>query len=159
NVLSHTYRRGRKFERINICIKRCACHINAHAPIEALQKLREQINFDPEDVQEIVIGGIEKLIPHHAIYDPKDLMMAQYSIPFCVALSLYFDPTDPESFDDNKLVDKKTRAMMRRGRLQVDQEIEDQGWDRAARVTVTLKSGQRHSSLIVHFKGTPGNPM
>lgn len=26
-------------------------------------------------------------------------MMAQYNIPFCVALSLYFDPTDPGSFE------------------------------------------------------------
>ena len=154
-----THRLGQDFESMNICIKRCACHINAHAPIEALETLHAQLHFTPEEIHEITVGGIEKLVTHHAIYDPKDLMMAQYSIPFCVALSLYFDPTDPESFDDNKLADKKIRAMMRRVRLQVDQEIEDQGWDRAARVTVTLKSGQRHSSLIVHFKGTPGNPM
>ena len=33
-----THRLGREFESMNICIKRCACHINAHAPIEALQK-------------------------------------------------------------------------------------------------------------------------
>ena len=38
-----THRLGTKFESMNICIKRCACHINAHAPIEALQKLREDI--------------------------------------------------------------------------------------------------------------------
>jgi len=154
-----TYRLGREFESMNICIKRCACHINAHAPIEALQKLRQQINFDPEDVQEIVIGGIEKLITHHAIYQPRDLMMAQYSIPFCVALSLYFDPTDPDSFDEKKLKDKKILAMMRKVRLKVDHEIEQKGWDRAARVTIGLAKGQRHSALVVHFKGTPKNPM
>ena len=153
-----TYRLGREFESMNICIKRCACHINAHAPIEALQKLRQQINFDPEDVQEIIIGGIEKLITHHAIYQPKDLMMAQYSIPFCVALSLYFDPTDPESFDEKKLKDKKILAMMRKVRLKVDHEIEQKGWDRAARVTVGLGKKQRHSALVVQFKGTPKNP-
>ncbi len=32
-----THRLGREFESMNIGIKRCACHINAHAPIEALQ--------------------------------------------------------------------------------------------------------------------------
>jgi 2-methylcitrate dehydratase PrpD len=154
-----TYRLGREFESMNICIKRCACHINAHAPIEALQKLREQINFHSEDVREIVIGGIEKLITHHAIYQPKDLMMAQYSIPFCVALSLYFDPTDPDSFDEKKLKDKKILAMMRKVRLKVDHEIEQKDWDRAARVTVDLGKKQRHSALVVHFKGTPKNPM
>ena len=154
-----THRLGREFESMNICIKRCACHINAHAPIEALQKLREQINFKPQDVREIVVGGIEKLVTHHAIYQPKDLMMAQYSIPFCVALSLYFDPTDPESFDERNLKDKRILAMMRKVRLKVDHEIEQKGWDRAARVTVGLANKRRPSTLSVHFKGTPRNPM
>ncbi|MBI3064302.1 MAG: MmgE/PrpD family protein [Deltaproteobacteria bacterium] len=153
-----THRLGRTYESLNICIKRCACHINAHAPIEALQKLREQINFNPQDIREIVVGGIEKLLTHHAIYQPKDLMMAQYSIPFCVALSVYCDPTDPESFDDAKLKDKRILAMMRKVRLKVDDEIEQKGWDRAARVTVGLGT-KKHQALVIHFKGTPKNPM
>ena len=154
-----THRLGRTFESLNICIKRCACHINAHAPIEALQKLREEVDFNPEDAREIVVGGIEKLLTHHAIYQPKDLMMAQYSIPFCVALSLYFDPTDPESFDEKKLQDKKILAMMRKTRLKVDREIEQKGWDRAARVTIRHGDKKRHSTLVIHFKGTPRNPL
>jgi len=153
-----THRLGRTYESLNICIKRCACHINAHAPIEALQKLREEIRFEPQDIREIVVGGIEKLLTHHAIYQPKDLMMAQYSIPFCVALSVYCDPTDPESFDDAKLRDNKILAMMRRVRLKIDHEIEQKGWDRAARVTVRLGT-KKHHALVVHFKGTPKNPM
>ena len=154
-----THRLGREFETMNICIKRCACHINAHAPIEALQKLREQIRFEPKDIRQIAVGGIEKLVTHHAIYKPKDLMMAQYSIPFCVALSLYFDPTDPASFAEKKLRDKSILAMMRKVRLNTDAEIEQKGWDRAARVTVDLKNGQCHSTLVVRFKGTPQNPL
>ena len=154
-----THRLGREFETMNIAIKRCACHINAHAPIEALEKLRSEFHFNPEDIREITVGGIEKLVTHHAIYKPKDLMMAQYSIPFCVALALYCDPTDPESFDEAKLKDRKILAMMRKVRLKIDHEIEQKGWDRAARVSVTLKNKRRHSALIVHFKGTPGNPM
>jgi len=154
-----THRLGREFESMNICIKRCACHINAHAPIEALQQLRDQVNFKPEDIREILVGGIEKLVTHHAIYQPKDLMMAQYSIPFCVALSLYFDPTDPASFDEKKLKDKKILDMMSKIRLKVDREIEEKDWDRAARVTVALANKQRESSLVIHFKGAPKNPM
>jgi len=154
-----THRLGREFETMNIGIKRCACHINAHAPIEALQNLRAEIGFEPEEVREIIVSGIEKLVTHHAIYQPKDLMMAQYSIPFCVALSLYDDPTDPESFNEKKLKDKKILAMMRKVRLKVDHEIEEKGWDRAARVTVALANKQRPSKLVIDFKGTPRNPM
>ena len=84
--------------------------------------------------------------------NPKDLMMAQYSIPFCVALSLYFDPTDPESFDEKKLKDKKILAMMRKVRLKVDHEIEQKGWDRAARVTVSLANKQRRVQADYPFQ-------
>lgn len=154
-----TRRLGREFETLHIGIKRCACHINAHAPIEALEKLRSDLAFGPEDVREITVSGIEKLVTHHAIYQPKDLMMAQYSIPFCVALSLYDDPTDPESFSEGKLKDKKLLALMRKVRLKVDREIEEKGWDRAARVSVKLSDGRHGAQLVVHFKGAPRNPM
>ena len=154
-----THRLGHEFETMNTCIKRCACHINAHAPIEALQQLRQQFNFRPEDIRQITVGGIEKLVTHHANYRPTDLMMAQYSIPFCVALSLYADPANPGSFDEKQLKNKRIFAMMRKVRLQVDHEIEDRGWDRAARVTVTLANRQRHSALVIQFKGTPENPL
>lgn len=154
-----THRLGRDFETLNICIKRFACHINAHAPIEALQKLREQHRFAPEDIKEIVVAGIEKLVTHHGIYRPRDLMMAQYSIPFCVALSLYYDPRDPESFNEKRVRDKKILAMTRLVRLRVDSEIEKKGWDRAARVTVRLRDGTRYTALVIHFRGTPRNPL
>ena len=85
--------------------------------------------------------------------------MAQYSIPFCVALSVYYDPTDPDSFDEQKLKNKNILAMMRKVRLKVDHEIEQKGWDRAARVTIGLGKKQRHSALVIHFKGTPKNPL
>jgi 2-methylcitrate dehydratase PrpD len=159
NMAYLTHRLGREFETLNICIKRYACHINAHAPIEGLQKLKEQHRFAPEDVAQIVIGGIEKLVTHHSIYEPKDLMMAQYSIPFCAALSLYDDPMNPESFNERKIREKKILAVARLVRLKVDREIEEQGWDRAARVTVRLKNGRTHTSLVVHFRGTPQNPL
>ena len=107
-------------------------------------------------MREITVGGIEELVTHHAIYQPEDLMMATYS-PFCVALSLYDDPTNPESFDEKKLKDETVLAMMRKVRLKVDREIEQKGWDRAARVTVSLANKQRPSKLIIHFKGTPRN--
>ena len=85
--------------------------------------------------------------------------MAQYSIPFCAALSVYFDPTDPASFDAGKLKDKKIAALMRKIHLEVDHEIEEKGWDRAARVTIELADQRRESKLVIHFKGTPHNPL
>jgi 2-methylcitrate dehydratase PrpD len=159
NLPRLTYRLGREFESLNICIKRFACHINAHAPIEALEGLRREHGFAPGDIQEIVVAGIEKLVTHHAIYRPKDVMAAQYSIPFCVALSLFWDAKNPDSFAEDRIHERRILAMMPKVRLRVDREVEKKGWDRAARVTVVLKNKTRLSALVIHFRGTPDNPM
>ena len=154
-----THRLGQEFETLNVCIKRFACHINAHAPIEALQTLKEKHGFGPKDIQKITVAGIEKLVTHHNLLAPGDLMTAQYSIPFCVALSLFYDPSDPESFSDKRIQDKKILSLTRLVELKVDDAIEKNGWDRAARVTVNLKDGRAYSQLVIHFKGTPQNPL
>ncbi|MGH7846585.1 MAG: MmgE/PrpD family protein [Candidatus Binatia bacterium] len=154
-----THRLGQEFETLNICIKRFACHINAHAPIEALQTLKQTHGFAPAQIEKITVAGIEKLVTHHNLLSPSDLMTAQYSIPFCVALSLFYDPADPESFSDKVLREKRVASMARRIELKVDEEIEKNGWDRAARLRVSLKDGRAYSLLVVHFKGTPRNPL
>lgn len=153
-----THRLGEEWESMNIAIKRCAVHINAHAPIEALEELRREAGFSAEDIRGITIGGIEKLVTHHANYQPTDLMMAQYSIPFCVALSAHCDPSAPANITEKRLKDQKILALMPKIRLEVDHEIEEKGWDRAARVTVDL-GDRKVSKLVIHFKGTPHNPL
>ena len=152
-----THRLGQDYETLNLCIKRYACHINAHAPIEALQRLLEQNRFSAADVKKIVVAGMERLISHHAIYEPADLMAAQYSVPFCLALSLYHDPRDPGSFNDRRVRDKKILDLARRIELREDSEIVEKHWDRAARVSVELRDGRTASVLVVHFRGTPQN--
>jgi len=154
-----THRLGQEFETLNICIKRFACHINAHAPIEALQILKHTHGFAPTQIEKITVAGIEKLVTHHNLLSPSDLMTAQYSIPFCVALSLFYDPSDPESFSDKKLRNNRILSLTRLVELKIDEEIEKKGWDRAARVTVTLRDGRTYSELVINFKGTPQNPL
>ena len=154
-----THRLGREFESMNIGIKRCACHINAHAPIEALEKLRGEFGFNPEDIREITVGGIEKLVTpsRHLSTQRFDDGAVQHSV--LRRAEPLFRSHRSRVLRRRKLKDKKILAMMRKVRLKVDHEIEQKGWDRAARVTVALANKQRHSELIVHFKGTPRNPM
>ena len=54
------------------------------------------------------------MIERHNIQEPADLMLAQYSIPFCVALALHREARDPESFDETALRDPHIRALCRR---------------------------------------------
>ena len=63
-------------------------------------------------------------------------MQAQYSIPFCVALALYREARNPESFDETALADPAIRALARKVRLVRDDAP-------GSLVTVTLNDGRR----------------
>lgn len=150
---------GSDFETMNICIKRYPCHIYAQAPIEALVGLRRDYSFGAEEVEKIVVAGEEKITTHHAIYEPRDVMMAQYSVPYSVALSLWTDPEDPENFSEKNLSDSRILGLARRVELVVDEEINQMEGSRAARVTVRLKDGMELKREVLHFKGTPKSPL
>jgi 2-methylcitrate dehydratase PrpD len=48
---------------------------------------------------------------------------------------------------------------MQKIHLEVDHEIEEKTWDRAARVSVDLADNRHESKLVIHFRGTPHNPL
>jgi 2-methylcitrate dehydratase PrpD len=76
----------------------------------------------------------------HDIREPADLMLAQYSIPFSVALALHREARDPESWDETALADPEIRALCRRVRL-VEEEGEHGGM--ASTVAIALTGGRR----------------
>ena len=94
----------------SIMMKRYACHITAHTPVDSTLALRAAHGFKADDVASIAIAGTERMLRANNIPAPKDVMMAQYSIPFCVALALYRNPVDPRSFDDSAAGDPQSLA-------------------------------------------------
>jgi 2-methylcitrate dehydratase PrpD len=85
-------------------------------------------------------------------------MMAQYSVPFCVALALYRDARDPQSFTDAAVHDPDIRSLASRVTITVDPDEHAHG-ALASTVTVTLKDGRTFTRRVEHFKGTPQNPL
>jgi 2-methylcitrate dehydratase PrpD len=88
---------------------------------------------------------------------PPDVLLAQYSIPFSVALSLYRNPIDPDSFDDNVAQDREILAMAARVKM-----LTAPGQSRenlTSTVAVTLKDGRNVTRRVEEFMGTPGRPL
>ena len=68
-------------------------------------------------------------------------MLAQYSIPFCVALALHREARDPESYDDTALADPAIRALTRKVKL-VEAPGDGHGAT-ASDVAITLTDGRK----------------
>jgi 2-methylcitrate dehydratase PrpD len=154
-----THALGEDYEVLKICMKRFPCHITAQAPIQAVQELMAEHKFTAEDVVQITVAGAEKMVTHHHILDPKDVMMAQYSIPFSVALSLTRDPKDPASFAEESFADTAILSLCRKVKLVVDESARNLEGYLGARVTVRLRNGRELTRDVQSFKGSPDDPL
>ena len=96
--------------------------------------------FAAADIEAITVTGNRRMLERHNILEPADLMLAQYSIPFCVALALHREARDPESYDETALADPAIRALTRRVRLVPEA---GGGHGGGSSVTVTLNDGRR----------------
>jgi 2-methylcitrate dehydratase PrpD len=125
-------------------LKRYPAHATAHAAVTAVRELQAEHGFAGADVEAVTVTASRRMIERNNIAEPPDLMLAQYSIPFCVALALFREARDPEAYDDAALADPQIRALTRRVRLVPDAGGGQGGHGATgSTVTVTLADGRR----------------
>ncbi|MFZ4744193.1 MAG: MmgE/PrpD family protein [Betaproteobacteria bacterium] len=147
---------GTQWETRRICLKRYACHVTAQAPLQAMGQLMSVHKLDSQDVAYVELQCNEKLCSHHDIRAPQDVMQAQYSVPFCLALGLYRDPLSPASFDESALQDQDILQACRAVRLIAVSDLPS-SW--SARLTLVLKDGRRLECEANTFKGMPSDEL
>lgn len=147
---------GESYATRAIMLKRFPCHITAHTSVQAILDLRAEHGYSGADVASIHIAGNDRMARVNNIPSPADIMMAQYSIPFCVALAHVRDPRDPRSFNEDALRDLRIRSLAQCVTITVG---EDRPTPLAAVVTVTLRDGRVLKRTVTDFKGTPESPL
>ena len=145
------------WEVLRICMKRYACHMTAQTPVQSMRTLIETHKFRGEDVEKIVVEGIEKLVSHNNIVEPGDVAQGQYSVPFCVALAMFKDPDDPKSFSIEALNDPQIRAACRRVEMKA-RPLGNRN-EKETRTTVYLKDGREFAHDGNTFKGMLADPL
>ena len=140
---------GEVWETRTICFKRYPCHITAHPPVYAIEQWRDELG----PVDHVEIAGTAKMAAMHAATEPADLVMAQYSIPFCVAVALLRDPLEPGSFTEGALENEEIRALARRVRVTNGGH---KGW--ATTTRLHLRDGRVLERTVSTFPGAPDCP-
>ena len=145
---------GTTWETRTLCFKRYPCHISAHTPVRAIELLRGEHAFDAADITEVTVEGNAKMASLHAGQEPEDPVMAQYSIPFSVAVALLHDPREPENFSTAALADPRLRTLARRVR------VVDAGTGSGPTTTrIAFADGRTLALAVADFPGTPASPL
>jgi 2-methylcitrate dehydratase PrpD len=147
---------GSTWHTLTLSQKCYACHNTAHVPVTAALALRNDHKVSGDDIVSLTVSSSEKMVSHHNILEPADVMMGQYSAPFCVALAFYRDPWDPRVFSEQSLNDPAIRALCRKVKLD-DLHRPDNA--KATRLTVVLKDGRTLVQDMELFTGMPQQPL
>ncbi|HUB16746.1 MAG TPA: MmgE/PrpD family protein [Acetobacteraceae bacterium] len=148
---------GSDYATMHLCLKRFPVHMTAHTAVQAILELQAEQGFAGGAVEQVTVVGNERMATVNNIREPRDVMMAQYSIPFCVALACFRDPRDPASFDASMLSDAAIRDLC--GRVSVVAGDSSQGIGGAAVVTVVLRDGRTFTREVAEYNGTPARPL
>jgi 2-methylcitrate dehydratase PrpD len=140
----------------SLCLKKFACHITAHAPVQLLANLKAQHGFAGVDIAAIRLGVTDKVLSHHTERRPADMMQAQYSVPFLTAISAFRDPNDPNSFAEDTLADAAILRLVDAMDLVPKSGDTHQGW--GVEMEVRLKDGRVVADALEIFPGCPEQP-
>lgn len=82
-------------------IKRFPVNASQHAPIELLDSLMRQHDFEPKQVSSVEVGVNEGILLHSGtIYEPREVVEAQFSLRFSLALRLLLGNNDLKHYLD-----------------------------------------------------------
>jgi len=127
--------------------------------VESLRSLMAEHGFGGDEVESMRLSVSEKVLSHHDIRAPGDLMQAQYSVPFCLALALYRDPADPRSFTEEALADARIARACRNIVLQPYGKAAGAKGAWQSRLELQLRDGRRFDADRETFRGAPEQPL
>lgn len=158
---------GSHYHLLDNAIKPYSCCHLIHAAFDALDQLRDRETFSPDDVDKILVyTNSEQILSHiGSIVEPEDILGAQFSLPFSLAMRLHHGGrgvNGGNGFWDYPKVDVKDATLVgtaRKVKCQVADKSEWSAVDKGAGIEVILKNGRHMKEIVPYSKGLPENPL
>ena len=151
---------GSDFKIMRIWFKIYPCVATVQGVIDTLAKIIDEHQIHADDVEQISVGISETSLAHGgAIYQPRDVASAQFSLPFSLALRLLKRDNDLSLYMDSNLwTDPEILAVARRVQSYADPNAKgDQNYNTT--MEVKLKNGETLKAFQQYPPGSPLNPI
>ncbi|GHV44035.1 hypothetical protein FACS1894204_00410 [Synergistales bacterium] len=151
-----------RWDILDVYLKRFACVRRLHASLDMVESIVEEHNLTPNKIDKINIAG-SHFIAESAIYNPKDIVLAQTSMPYAIAVLLKYGEVTQELIDGN-LRNADILALSQKVRIKEDESFndllkQDKGLWGAASVEVTTVAGESSKRSLKYALGERENPM
>jgi 2-methylcitrate dehydratase PrpD len=151
---------GKTWAMTSVFVKVYSCCSWIQGAVQQLVALRGPKPLKPGEIGQVRIGVSRYATINNGEPAPVDIMGAQYSFPYCAALALAGDPTDPGMYLEKEIDDAARRALARRVELYTDDQMEA-AYPRhyGSRIELVLASGERRASFVLDPHGFPADPV
>jgi 2-methylcitrate dehydratase PrpD len=146
---------GSEFAVMHAAIKSFPVIAGQHSPIQLLNKLIQEHSIRPGEVQKIEVGVNDILLMHvGAIYEPKQVIEAQVSLRFSLALRLLKGSNDLRLYMDPKLwSDPEILEVGKKIHLFSDPEAKDGERKFLCNMRIILSGGRMIEGSVLITKG------
>ena len=136
------------------------CHL-IHAAFDALDLVREREPLTADQIKTITVATNSEPILGHigSILEPTDVLGAQFSLPWSLALRLHRGANGFWDYREEDLRDPLLLATARKVRVVVADDAEWEKVDKGACIEVETVDGRRLRARVPFAKGLPENPM
>ena len=136
-----------------------ACCRHLHAPLDAYAKLAEEHAIRPDSVTAVEVHTYSGTFNLSNRAEPRDLVEAQYSTPFCSAILALRGREALLPMDAALLADPDLRAFAGRVRMHRDPAIEPLFPAQSPARIVVHAAGKRFESPVTMPRGDPADPL
>lgn len=149
-------------ESLHICntyFKLYSCCRHIHAPLDAILDLRQQHQLEPQNIDSIAVETTSGGLRISNRTQPSNLIDVQYSIPYCVALSIVLGEQALLPLTSGALNDARVEALAAKVTLSLNEDFDALfPAQTLARVTVTCGDSQ-YVSAVMSPRGEATNPL
>jgi len=156
-----THRLGERWMIDEITVKPYAACSDVHPMIQAAIELRREFAIQPKDIDRIVLEAPTKAATQNDMDGTVSVMAAQYSAQFNVAAALMADPSDPETYQPERISEPEITALQSkvvsiRPAAEFDATY---AWKMGGRVHIDLVDGTKLSRTVHGQKGSMHDPL
>ena len=151
---------GKLYLVLETAVKNHSCCYLIHPALDAIQELRAQYDFAPDDVDGIKVRTRSQALVHHvgAITEPEDILGAQFSMGFALGLMLVKGGCGFWDFFNADLKDPDILRIAHAADLELV-DADEGAFVTGLEVEVRLKHGSVVTTSKAHARGEPEDPL
>ncbi|UCD57219.1 MAG: MmgE/PrpD family protein [Candidatus Hydrogenedentota bacterium] len=153
------------YQVMKTSIKPHACCRYKQGPIDCILKIMNRDGLKTSDITRITVGvlraGFPLVVePEEAKCNPKNIVDAQFSMPFGAAVAAIFGKASVDEYTHENIRSPGVKRVMEKVHCVADEKLEKEfpkKWPAFAEILT--KRGKTYSARIVYPKGDPENPL